>query len=708
MGAGIVKPNEKTRNVKVKKVKVKTKKLLVTKEAKVLLRKQYLAEKEKRKPEQQERGPVNFATDRMEQAARSGTVLLVKKAANSSRYRKKVVPVQSDKQEAGQEQLQAGKQENGKERPERVFAPKEVSKRADMETVDTAKQHLDAPDALKQPPSELALRQKQRSAYQQKELLHSQKIRTLGEKEQSRQVKSREFVAELDAQKLGQPQAAFKTKQYIQQMQLTQTERERKATAGSDVGAGQSIEKKKPKAMWARQPELGVPDFVMKQNQDFFVQAKKMPAHLQTTRIAAEPTTPVKQFAQKRMQQKLLQVRVQQRQHLRFTLPQVVRDISVSTVRGVLGAAHTLFVASGGVIVLVAVLLIAMLAMVAASPFGIFFSTNEIAEPGTMSISAAIGAVNQAFSDKLEALQTADSYKDIQIDGAAADFAEVIAVFAAKVTGNEQATAADVITIDETKLAELQAVFWDMTKLQTEVITQSTVIDGKERTEKILQITISKKSAEEMAAIYGFTTRQKKALEELLSQKKLLTGLIGSVGLIGADAGALLENLPEHLSAERKKVVQEAASLVGKVNYFWGGKSLTLGWNSAWGELRKVTAAGSPSTGTYRPYGLDCSGFVDWVFYNATGGSYVIGQGGGVKSQRASCDMISWHEALPGDLVFYADNSHIGIVSGRDANGKLQIIQCASGANNVVITGVGKFAAVGRPRCFAKGEKIYE
>lgn len=121
-----------------------------------------------------------------------------------------------------------------------------------------------------------------------------------------------------------------------------------------------------------------------------------------------------------------------------------------------------------------------------------------------------------------------------------------------------------------------------------------------------------------------------------------------------------------------------------------------------------MTAAGSPSTGTYRPYGLDCSGFVDWVFYNATGGSYVIGQGGGVKSQRASCDMISWHEALPGDLVFYADNSHIGIVSGRDADGKLQIIQCASGANNVVITGVGKFAAVGRPRCFAKGEKIYE
>ena len=64
--------------------------------------------------------------------------------------------------------------------------------------------------------------------------------------------------------------------------------------------------------------------------------------------------------------------------------------------------------------------------------------------------------------------------------------------------------------------------------------------------------------------------------------------------------------------------------------------------------------------------------------------------------------MISWSEALPGDLVFYADNSHIGIVGGRDAAGNLQIIQCASGANNVVITGVGKFASVGCPLCFAQ------
>ena len=46
-----------------------------------------------------------------------------------------------------------------------------------------------------------------------------------------------------------------------------------------------------------------------------------------------------------------------------------------------------------------------------------------------------------------------------------------------------------------------------------------------------------------------------------------------------------------------------------KVNYFWGGKSLVIGWDSRWGTLQ-VWASGGPTTGTYRPYGMDCSGFM--------------------------------------------------------------------------------------------------
>lgn len=166
------------------------------------------------------------------------------------------------------------------------------------------------------------------------------------------------------------------------------------------------------------------------------------------------------------------------------------------------------------------------------------------------------------------------------------------------------------------------------------------------------------------------------------------------------DTAALIRSLPEGLSPEREAVVRTACSLVGKVNYFWGGKSLVIGWDVRWGELRQVTAAGSSTTGTYRPYGLDCSGFVDWVFYNQSGGSYVIGHGGGATMQHSYCTNISWADAQPGDLVFYPDNSHVGIVGGRDANGELLIIHCASGYNNVVVTGLEGFASIARPNYY--------
>ena len=215
-----------------------------------------------------------------------------------------------------------------------------------------------------------------------------------------------------------------------------------------------------------------------------------------------------------------------------------------------------------------------------------------------------------------------------------------------------------------------------------------------------MHITISAKTADDMRMAYTFTDFQTSALDELLAELDALGALLGDLTVSQADALALLQDLPADLSPERKAVIEAACSLVGKVNYFWGGKSLVIGWDSRWGQLQKVTAAGSPTTGTYRPYGLDCSGMVDWAFYNATGGEYIIGHGGGAHAQHTYCAPISWDEAIPGDLVFYPEDTHVGIVGGRDEHGNLLIIHCASGANNVVITGVSGFTSIGRPDYF--------
>ena len=95
-------------------------------------------------------------------------------------------------------------------------------------------------------------------------------------------------------------------------------------------------------------------------------------------------------------------------------------------------------------------------------------------------------------------------------------------------------------------------------------------------------------------------------------------------------------------------------------------------------------------------YGLDCSGFVDWTFYNVSNGAYVMGHGGGAQSQHTYCTSISWDEAQPGDLVFYPNDSHVGIVAGHDENGNVLIVHCTP-SGGVVITGQEYFAAVGRP-----------
>lgn len=374
--------------------------------------------------------------------------------------------------------------------------------------------------------------------------------------------------------------------------------------------------------------------------------------------------------------------------------------------RSIMAAARSLMVAlmAGGTVTLSLLILICLFGLLVASPFGILF-TSEPTEEGTVALSTAVAQVNMEYAAKLDELQAGD-YDEIIVDGAPPDWREVVAVFAVRTAGADDGV--DVVTLDGDRIDRLKAVFWDMTELSSEVESiehgDSDPNDGVDDswTETILTITITAKTADDMRTQYAFTAQQNNTLDELLENLGLLGGLIENLSVTEADAKALLAALPENLSAERREVLKAACSLVGKVNYFWGGKSLVLGWDSRWGTTMKVTAEGSSTTGTYRPYGLDCSGFVDWVFYNATDGSYVIGHGGGAATQHTYCTSITWNEAIPGDLVFYDDDEHVGIVGGRDESGNLLIIHCASGYNNVVITGLEGFASIGRPNYYTE------
>lgn len=115
-----------------------------------------------------------------------------------------------------------------------------------------------------------------------------------------------------------------------------------------------------------------------------------------------------------------------------------------------------------------------------------------------------------------------------------------------------------------------------------------------------------------------------------------------------------------------------------KVPYFWGGKS-EAGWNDEWNTPKLVTAAGSSSTGTIRPYGLDCSGFTDWVYKTALGISIQAGS----WAQYTSSTPISEAELLPGDLGFLLNDGgttdHVLIFAGYDEGGNRKWVHSEGG-----------------------------
>lgn len=126
----------------------------------------------------------------------------------------------------------------------------------------------------------------------------------------------------------------------------------------------------------------------------------------------------------------------------------------------------------------------------------------------------------------------------------------------------------------------------------------------------------------------------------------------------------------------RENLVEIAESIIG-LPYFWGGKYENFGPNPEWGNPTLVTSPGNRNSGKVLPLGLDCSGFVDWVYYQLVGETLSgMAGGGGAAAQYVVCKPIDVEELRTGDLGFYAnpyENGglalHVGIYIGNDADG---------------------------------------
>lgn len=209
--------------------------------------------------------------------------------------------------------------------------------------------------------------------------------------------------------------------------------------------------------------------------------------------------------------------------------------VTAKAVKAAIAAAKALvtaLLAGGWVAVLVAVV-ICLIGLVVGSCFGIFFSGEDTGTGQT--IRTAIAQVNQEYQERLEEIQSSHPHDTLEITGSQSAWKEVLAVYAVKVTTDPEGQ--EVASMDEEKLGLLAEVFWEMNQLTASVETRTETTEGEDgaavKTEiTVLVISVSHKTAQEMAEQLGFNADQKEQLQELLSPEyddlwnELLYGIV--------------------------------------------------------------------------------------------------------------------------------------------------------------------------------------
>ena len=227
--------------------------------------------------------------------------------------------------------------------------------------------------------------------------------------------------------------------------------------------------------------------------------------------------------------------------------------VTVAAVKATIAAVKGLVavIAAGGWVAVVIILLICLIALIVGSCFGLFFGSDSTGT-GT-SVTQAVTTLNGEFQAHIQEIENTTAHDRQEItsnDGVLSiNWEDVLAVFSAKVTGAENGS--QVASLDDAQVDELRNIMWEMNAIASSTRTESHEVevtevgeDGKETTrtvtvtETILEITITHKTAEEMAQQYRFSARQNEYLA-LMSEPEnqnlwaeLLGGFVGGGGEI--------------------------------------------------------------------------------------------------------------------------------------------------------------------------------
>jgi hypothetical protein len=213
------------------------------------------------------------------------------------------------------------------------------------------------------------------------------------------------------------------------------------------------------------------------------------------------------------------------------TSAKAAAKVTMSAIKAIMASTRALVAAiiAGGWIAVTVIVVIMLIGLLAGSVFGIFFSGED---SGTgLSMPMVVQEINADYDAELEAEKAGGTYDVLEMSGGRAVWKEVLAVYAVKVNTDPD-DPQEVATIDDAKKQILSDIFWEMNTISSHTETASTTVtketdDGHgniittETTETVttLYITVSHKTADEMAAEYGFTQQQKEYLAELLADE---------------------------------------------------------------------------------------------------------------------------------------------------------------------------------------------
>lgn len=325
-------------------------------------------------------------------------------------------------------------------------------------------------------------------------------------------------------------------------------------------------------------------------------------------------------------------------------------------------------IAVGGWVAVVIILVICVIGLIAGSCFGIFFSGEDSGTGQTMR--QAVQEINTDYQSQIDTARANLTYDKLEMSGSRAVWPEVLAVYSVKTTTDPD-DSQEVATVDDSKKAILKDIFWQMNEISSrteskteEVITETDDGHGNivETTTTVtrtyLYITVSHKTAEEMAEHFNFTADQRQQLSELLAEEN---HRLWSAVLYGIYSGDDV-------------IVKVALSQVGNVGgepyWSWYGFNSRVEWCACFVSWC-FNECGYLDTGT-APKFAGCVGGVEWF-----------------RSREQWADNTV--EPAPGMIVFFDWNDpngasgpqdgeadHVGIVE-KCENGIVYTIEGNSG-----------------------------